>query len=123
MPSTPPAGPPPQRRAPLRAALGAEAAADETGSRGRSVLLGLAVGLAVTVAGVALAFSIVAMPLFALASIDPGSGLDRDLVRTGLFAVALPFGGIVGVLSGIAVGVWYGRGGRLPRPDLRIHEQ
>lgn len=82
---------------------------------GRSALLGVAVGLAIAVAGVAIAFSIVAIPLFIVASTEPGSGLDRDLVRTGLFKVALPFGVVAGLATGIAVGVWYARGGRLPR--------
>lgn len=82
---------------------------------GRSALLGVAVGLAVAVAGIAIAFSIIAIPLFIVASTEPGSGLDRDLVRTGLFKVALPFGLVAGLATGIAVGVWYGRGGRLPR--------
>jgi hypothetical protein len=82
---------------------------------GRSALLGAAVGFAIAVAGIAIAFSIVAIPLFIVASTEPGSGLDRDLVRTGLFRVALPFGLVAGLATGIAVGVWYGRGGRLPR--------
>lgn len=81
----------------------------------RSVVLGTGVGLAMAVAGIAIAFSIVAIPLFIVASTEPGSGLDRDLVRTGLFKVALPFGLVTGVLAGVAVGVWYARGGRLPR--------
>lgn len=72
-------------------------------------------GLGVAVAGIAIAFSIVAIPIFVLASTEPGSGLNRDLVRTGLFKVALPFGLVTGVVVGAAVGVWYGRGGRLPR--------
>jgi hypothetical protein len=80
----------------------------------RSVAVGTGVGLAVSVAGVAIAFSIVAIPLYLLASTDPDHGLDRDLVRQGLFYVALPFGVVGGLLSGLGVGVWYGRGGRLP---------
>jgi Na+/H+ antiporter NhaA len=73
------------------------------------------VGLGVTVAGIAIAFSIVAIPLFIVASTEPGSGLNRDLVRTGLFKVAVPFGVVTGLVVGVLVGVWYGRGGRLPR--------
>lgn len=83
-------------------------------SRLRSVLLGIGVGVGVGVAAVAIAFSIVAIPIFIVASTEPGSGLNRDLVRTGLFKIALPFGGVTGVLVGILVGVWYARGGRLP---------
>lgn len=83
-------------------------------SRLRSVLLGLGVGAGVGVAGVAIAFSIVAIPIFIVASTEPGSGLNRDLVRTGLFKIALPFGGVTGLVVGILVGVWFARGGRLP---------
>lgn len=85
-----------------------------TPSRLRSVLLGLAVGFGIAVAGVAIAFSIVAIPLFIVASTEPGSGLNRDLVRTGLFKVALPFGVLSGVAAGTLAGIWYARGGRLP---------
>jgi hypothetical protein len=80
----------------------------------RSTLLGLGVGTAVGLAGIAMAFSILAIPLFFVASTEPGSGAHRDLVQKGLFYVALPFGGVVGILGGIGVGIWYGRGGRLP---------
>jgi len=112
----------PRRTEPLRAAPrdAANAPAGQLGDepgpgRLRTVALGTAVGLGVAVAGVAIAFSIVAIPLFIVASTEPGSGLNRDLVRTGLFKVALPFGVISGLTAGIAVGIWYGRGGRLPR--------
>lgn len=83
-------------------------------SRLRSVLLGIGVGAGVGVAAIAIAFSIVAIPLFVLASTEPGSGLNRDLVRTGLFKVAVPVGAVTGVIVGVLVGVWYARGGRLP---------
>jgi hypothetical protein len=83
-------------------------------SGARSALLGLGIGLGVGVAAIAIAFSIIAIPLYLLASTEPGSGLDRDLVRKGLFFVALPFGVVAGTSIGVAVGVWYGRGGRLP---------
>jgi len=83
-------------------------------SRARSILLGLGVGAGVAVAGIAIAFSIVAIPLFVVASTEPGSGLNRDLVRTGLFKIALPFGVITGIAVGVAIGLWYARGGRLP---------
>lgn len=82
--------------------------------RSRSVLLGVGVGLGVAVAGIAIAFSIVAIPLFIVASTEPGSGLNRDLVRTGLFKVAVPFGVVSGIVGGVLVGIWYARGGRLP---------
>ena len=82
----------------------------------RSVLLAVAVGLAVTLIAIAIAFSIFAMPFFALARFaEPGSGLDRPLVRTGLFRIAIPAGLLLGTLTGVAVARWYRRGGHLPR--------
>ena len=89
-------------------------------SRSRTLLLGLAIGLGVGIVGVVVAFSIVAIPVFFIASTEPGSGLDRDMVRTGLFQVALPFGVIAGTAAGVLVGIWYGRGGRLPRDRAPI---
>jgi hypothetical protein len=91
-------------------------------SRVRSVLLGLGIGLGVAVAGIAIAFSIIAIPLYIVASTEPGSGLDRSLVRTGLFKVALPFGLVAGTIAGVAVGLWYGRGGRLPTDRTPLHD-
>jgi hypothetical protein len=114
--------PHPQRRSPLRAE--SDEAASETAvvrpRRSRSVLLGLGIGLGVAVAGIAIAFSIVAIPLFIVASTEPGSGLNRDLVRTGLFKIALPFGLVAGTAAGVLVGLWYARGGRLPRDRTPI---
>ncbi len=80
----------------------------------RSALVGLGIGLAVMVAAAGLAFSIVAIPLFFVASTEPGSGAHRDLVQKGLFFVALPFGALTGLVGGLVAGIWYGRGGRLP---------
>lgn len=97
-----------------------EAEPDPPRSRGRSVLLGVGIGLGVGVAAIAIAFSIVAIPIFIVASTEPGSGLNRDLVRTGLFKVAVPFGGLSGIAAGVLVGVWYARGGRLPRDRTPI---
>jgi hypothetical protein len=94
---------------------------DEPRSRVRSILLGVGIGAGVGVAGLALAFSVIAIPLFALASTEPDSGLDRGLVRRGLFGIALPFGVITGVVVGVLVGVWYARGGRLPTERASIH--
>ncbi len=90
-------------------------------SRWRSVLLALGVGAGVGVAATAIAFSIIAIPLFIVASTEPDAGLDRSLVRTGLFKVALPLGLVAGVVVGVAVGLWYGRGGRLPTDRTSIH--
>jgi|GEM_PF-2938750 hypothetical protein len=88
---------------------------EEPPSRGRSIAVGVAVGFGIAVAGIAIAFSIIAIPIFIVASTEPSSGLDRSLVRTGLFKVALPVGVVSGLAAGIAVGIWYARGGRLPR--------
>jgi hypothetical protein len=83
--------------------------------RARSIGLGSAIGFAVAVAATAVAFSIIAMPLYLLARTEPGNGLDRDLIRRGLFGVAVPVGVLTGVVCGVLVSVWYARGGRLPR--------
>jgi hypothetical protein len=84
----------PPRTSPLRADAADESAGAEPTpaprSRLRSVLLGVGVGTGVGVAVMAIAFSIVAIPMFILASTEPDAGLDRSLVRTGLFKVALP---------------------------------
>lgn len=106
--------PHPPRTAPLEAAPVTAPPVPEARPRGRSVLLGVGIGAGVGVAAVAIAFSIVAIPLFVLASTEPGSGLNRDLVRTGLFFIALPFGALTGIVAGIVAGIWYARGGRLP---------
>lgn len=80
----------------------------------RSVLLALGVATGVSVAASAVVFSVIALPLYVLASADPAAGLDRALVRRGLFGVAIPLGVLTGLAVGAVVGVWYARGGRLP---------
>jgi hypothetical protein len=92
-------------------------------SRLRSTLLGLGIGLATGIATVGLALSVVAIPLFLLATTDPEHGVDRHLVRTGLFEVAIPFGVLTGVVVGVVVGIWYGRGGRLPTDRTPLHDR
>jgi hypothetical protein len=82
-------------------------------SKVRSVLLGFGIGLGVTVAAIAIVFTIVAIPMFLLSSGDD-AGIDADAVRRGLFGIAMPIGVLVGAVVGIAVGVWYSRGGELP---------
>lgn len=111
----------PPRTTPLRASRAPEVEAGEPPSRVRSLLLGLGIGSGVGVATMAIAFSIVAIPMFILASTEPDSGLDRSLVRTGLFKVALPLGLVAGIAAGVAVGLWYSRGGRLPTDRTPIH--
>ena len=111
----------PMRSAPLRAEVDPIADEPVPRSRLRSVLVGLGIGTGVGVAVMAVAFSIVAIPMFILASTEPGSGLDRSLVRTGLFKVALPLGLVAGVAAGVVVGIWYARGGRLPTDRTPIH--
>src|SRR3546814_9823850 len=54
-------------------------------SRLGSALLGIGIGAGVGVACIAIAFSIIAIPLYVLASTEPGSGLDRTLRRRRLF--------------------------------------
>jgi hypothetical protein len=110
----------PARSTPLRAEP--PDARAEPRSKVRSTLLGLGIGLGVGVAAMGIAFSIVAVPMFLLASTEGDSGLDRGLVRTGLFTIAVPFGALVGVVAGIVVGVWYSRGGRLPTDRTPIHD-
>ena len=76
----------------------------------------VAVGLGVGIAMAGLVYSILAIPLYVFAQTDPG-GLDRPLIRTAFFNVALPAGVIGGVVAGVLVGIWYRRGGRLPDDD------
>jgi hypothetical protein len=78
----------------------------------RAVVLGLVVGAGTGVAAVALAFAIVAVPIYFVGS-DEG-GLDAGLVRLGLFAVAVPAGVAVGTVAGFVVARWYARGAPLP---------
>ena len=86
----------------------------------RGIALVGAVGVGVGIAVAGLTYSILAIPLYVFAQSDP-DGLDRPLIRTAFFNVALPAGIVVGVAAGVLVGLWYARGGRLPqasdRPD------
>jgi riboflavin transporter FmnP len=92
-------------------------------SKLKSAALGFVIGTGVSLACAGIAFSVIAIPLYALASAEPGSGLNRDLIRKGLFNVALPFGLIAGVAIGCIVAVWYARGGRLPQDRTPLHEE
>jgi hypothetical protein len=81
----------------------------------RTILMALGMGAAVGLAAVAIIVSIIAIPLFALARFaEPGHGLDEPLIRNGLVRVAIPAGVVLGTVTGLAVGRWYRRGGRLP---------
>jgi hypothetical protein len=73
---------------------------------GRSIALGVAIG----VGAAAICFFLIAIPFYTLASFEP-NGIDRPIVRTGLFKVALPVGLLVGLAAGVGSGVWLRRGG------------
>ena len=76
-----------------------------------------AVALAAAVVGLCVGVSLVAFPLFALAAFaEPGQGLARPFVRTGLTRVALPVGVAFGIFAGVLAGRWAAAGGRLPAP-------
>lgn len=75
-------------------------------SLGRSIALGVGIGVGVA----AICFFLIAIPFYTLASFEP-NGIDRPIVRTGLFKVALPVGLLVGLASGIASTRWLRRGG------------
>lgn len=79
----------------------------ETRSLGRSVLLGVAIGLA---AGATVYF-LIAIPIYLVASFE-ANGMDRPIIRTGLLKVALPIGVALGVVIGVVSGRWLRRGGR-----------
>jgi hypothetical protein len=88
---------------------------EEGTSTRRSVVMALLVGSGVALSAIAIVFSIIAIPLLALASLSGGgSGLDQPFVRNGLLHVAIPVGVGLGVLTGVAVARWYRRGGHLP---------
>ena len=84
------------------------------GSTRRSVLVAVAVGVAVALCVVAIAYAMLAIPFYALAQIEPQQGLDRPFIRDGITQIALPVGALLGLATGVVVGRWYARGGRLP---------
>jgi hypothetical protein len=84
----------------------------------RPLLPSVAFGVVVGIALAAAAVGVVALPLFFLArALEPGKGLGRPLVRTGLLQVAVPAGILVGLAAGSFAGRWYHRGGELPREE------
>lgn len=81
-----------------------------------SMVSSVAVGLAIGVAVAATVFFLIAIPFYTLASFEP-NGLGRPIIRTGLFAIALPVGGLVGIISGVVAGRWFRQGGRWTAPE------
>jgi hypothetical protein len=82
----------------------------------RPVLLAIGVGVGMAFVAIAIITSIIAIPFFALARFaEPGRGLDQPVIRNGLLHVAVPVGLAFGTVTGIAVALWYRRGGHLPR--------
>lgn len=79
--------------------------------RGAWLVGAIGVGSGIAVAG--LTYAVLAVPLYVLARTDP-DGLDRPMIRTAFFNIALPAGVVVGLLVGALVGLWYAKGGRLP---------
>lgn len=73
---------------------------------GRAVALGVGIGIGAA----AICFFLIAIPFYTLASFEP-NGIDRPVVRTGLFRIALPVGLLVGLVSGAVSGWWLRRGG------------
>lgn len=78
---------------------------------GRSLTRSIVIGVAVAVAVGATVFFLIALPFYTLASFEPDGGVDRPIVRTGLFRIALPVGVTVGLVGGAAAGWWAQRGG------------
>lgn len=73
---------------------------------GVSILLGVGIG----VASAAIGYFLVAIPVYLVASFE-SNGLDRPIIRTGLFRVAMPVGVVLGAVVGTVSGRWYRRGG------------
>ena len=73
------------------------------------------VGVVVALVTVAIVYSLLAIPFYALARFaEPGQGMDRPFIRDGITRFALPAGVLLGAVAGGVVGVWHARGGRLP---------
>lgn len=78
----------------------------------RAVLIGLGIGIGTGL----LAFFLIAIPFYTLASFEP-NGMDRPIIRTGLFRIALPVGAVVGIVVGSISGRWVHRGGKWPTSE------
>ena len=82
----------------------------------RSFGIAALVALGIALVSTAVTYSIVAMPFYALArATEPGKGVDRPFLRDAITHWALPGSIALGLVAGIVVGVWYARGGTLPR--------
>lgn len=84
--------------------------------RGVGLVAAVTVGVGIAIAG--LTYSVLAIPIYVLAQTD-SDGLDRPLIRTAFFNIALPAGIVAGIAAGVLVGLWYARGGRLPDDTSR----
>lgn len=88
-----------------------EAHAEPAPSTPPSLLRCTLLGIAIAVGVGATVFFLIAIPFYTLASFE-ANGIDRPIIRTGLFRISLPVGAIVGLISGIVAGRWFRQGGR-----------
>lgn len=90
-----------------------EVADDPAGSVPEQRPLGVSILLAVVigVATAAIVYFLIAIPIYLVASFE-SNGLDRPIIRTGLFRVAMPVGLVVGIVAGAVSGRWLRRGDR-----------
>lgn len=79
---------------------------------GVSLLLGVVIG----VATMAIVYFLIAIPIYLVASFE-SNGLDRPIIRTGLFRVAMPVSAVVGLVTGVVSGRWLRRGERWSLDD------
>ena len=88
----------------------------ETSTEHRPLLRSVLIGIGLAIGLAAVTFFLIAIPFYTLASFET-NGIDRPIVRTGLFRVALPVGAIVGIVGGAVGGRWLHRGGRWVAED------
>lgn len=81
-----------------------------------TVVRSVARGVALAVGLAAITFFLIAIPFYTLASFE-SNGIDRPIVRTGLFRIALPVGILVGIVGGSVIGRWLHKGGRWTLED------
>jgi hypothetical protein len=75
----------------------------------------IGVGALAALAGFSVGLILVALPLFGLArALELRQGLGRPAIRDNLLLLVLPVAGTSALVSGLLVGRWYRRGGRLP---------